>query len=90
VLFLRWRLRPQDGLLLPWDHQHFVHRQPWWHYFSGDEIVPANQALGPPRSGQQCYLVAAQRKGGNPFLWGIIADDFHALPPRWLPWSKPT
>ncbi len=79
------RLRPQDiGLLaalgiisIP------VHRQPRVAVISsGDEIVPVSQSPGPAQvRDSNTYLVAAQveKGGGDPFIWGIIPDDFHAL-----------
>jgi molybdopterin molybdotransferase len=60
-----------------------VHQQPLVAIISsGDEIVPVSQTPGLAQvRDSNAYLVAAQvaESGGNPFLWGIIADDFHAL-----------
>lgn len=80
-----WRLRPQDvGLLaalgiitVP------VHRRPLVAIISsGDEIVPVSQPPGPAQvRDSNAYLVAAQveEAGGEPFLWGIVADDYLSL-----------
>ncbi len=78
-------LRPQDvGLLaalgvisVP------VHRRPQVAIISsGDEIVPVSQTPGPAQvRDSNAYLIAAQVEegGGEPSLWGIVADDYHAL-----------
>lgn len=79
------RLRHQDiGLLAALGIINIpVHRRPLAAVISsGDEIVPVSQTPGPAQV-RDCnaYLVAAQveKSGGNPFLGGIIPDDFHAL-----------
>lgn len=79
------RLRPQDvGLLaalgvisVP------VHRRPRVAIIStGDEIVPVSQAPGPAQvRDSNAYLAAAQveDEGGEPVLWGIVADNYSSL-----------
>lgn len=80
-----WRYRPQDiGLLAALGIIRLtVRRRPLVAVISsGDEVVPVSQEPGIAQvRDSNAYLVAAQVKksGGDPFLWGVIPDDFHAL-----------
>lgn len=79
------RLRPQDiGLLAALGIIRIpVHRRPLAAIISsGDEIVPVSEKPGPAQvRDSNAYLVAAQveKSGGDPSIWGVIPDDFHAL-----------
>jgi molybdopterin molybdotransferase len=60
-----------------------VYRRPTVAVIStGDEIVPADQTPGPGQIRDiNSYTLAAMVKsaGGNPVLYGIVPDNFHAL-----------